>query len=392
MPVKMKGASFLKSLICMGLISPLSHAGEWQAEITPEMRLFMDGPSISSQNEGMSPSVSFNAEYEHIDGANTYVFAPFLRIDHNDSDREHADIREAFWLHEKDDYEVKIGLAQVFWGTIESRHLVDVINQTDGVENLDGEAKLGQPMVQLATFKDWGTLRAFVLPGFRERTYPGIEGRLRLLPVGNARFEDNDKRSHIDTAVRYEHVIGDIDLGLAHFSGTSREPTLTLSEGTLIPTYYQMDQTSIDMQLTTESTLYKLEALSRETQGERFEAISAGVEYTFYDIKESGADIGVLLEGHYDNRPSHLPATTFEHDIFLASRIAWNDINDKELLAGVVVDTKTKNRSYRTEYSQRLNNDISLDLEANIFAGQADPFARALGEDDFVQVSLSYYF
>ena len=42
-----------------------------------------------------------------------------------------------------------VGAAKVFWGTAESRHLVDIINQTDAVEDIDEEDKLGQPMVKV---------------------------------------------------------------------------------------------------------------------------------------------------------------------------------------------------------------------------------------------------
>jgi hypothetical protein len=33
-------------------------------------------------------------------------------------------------------------------------HLVDIINQTDGVESIDGEDKLGQSMMAFSLFKD----------------------------------------------------------------------------------------------------------------------------------------------------------------------------------------------------------------------------------------------
>ena len=74
----------------------------------------------------------------------------------------------------------------MFWGVTELRHLVDIINQTDLVENLDGEQKLGQPMVQLTLLKDWGTLDFFAMPYFRERTFTGPDGRPR--PRSPSRF------------------------------------------------------------------------------------------------------------------------------------------------------------------------------------------------------------
>ena len=62
---------------------------------------------------------------------------------------------------------------QSLLGVTESRHLVDVLNQVDGVEDIDEEDRLGQPMINISTQRDWGSVDLFVLPGFRERTFAG---------------------------------------------------------------------------------------------------------------------------------------------------------------------------------------------------------------------------
>ena len=48
-------------------------------------------------------------------------------------------LREAHWLHDKGAWDLLIGVGKVFWGVTESRHLVDIVNQTDLVENPDQE-------------------------------------------------------------------------------------------------------------------------------------------------------------------------------------------------------------------------------------------------------------
>lgn len=395
----------LLSTSLLGLLLPLSSfagEGEWTGSIAPETRLFAGAPTVQGQNYGSMPSVAFDIEYEYQsdDYRHTFVFNPYYRFDANDSDRDHGDIRKLSWLYEGDDWEIKAGVDKVFWGVVESNHLVDVINQTDFVENLDGEDKLGQAMIQLATIQDWGTLRAFILPGFRERTFAGSEGRLRgplHVDVDRVQYEAGAKRRHIDAALRYEHVIGDWDIGIAHFSGTSREPVLDQGiasdgEAVLVPTYHLMDQTSIDVQLTTESTLYKLEVFTRETQGERFEAIGGGFEYTFYSLYDSDLDLGLLTEYHYDNRPEGVPSTTYDHDVFVGTRLTLNDVDDTELLAGVLVDTHTKNRGFSLEYNRRIGESYKLEVESTIFVGAADSVNQGLSEDDFVTIRLTRFF
>ena len=50
----------------------------------------------------------------------------------------------------------RVGVGKVFWGVTESQHLVDIINQTDLVENIDTEDKLGQPMLETTWLQNWG--------------------------------------------------------------------------------------------------------------------------------------------------------------------------------------------------------------------------------------------
>ena len=126
------------------------------------------------------------------DRVDSILFKPFVRLDQQDSNRTHVDLRELMWLHAADNWETRVGVSKVFWGQTESVHLVDIINQTDAVENIDGEDKLGQPMINLNVFGDYGTISGFILPYFRERTFPGEEGRLRPpLPIeeDNALYE-----------------------------------------------------------------------------------------------------------------------------------------------------------------------------------------------------------
>ncbi len=136
-------------------------------------RFFPQAP-LDPEQKRNSGSLAVQPEYYHEwENGSSFTFVPFARIDSADSERTHFDIRELNYLWLTDSWELRAGIGKVFWGTTEFVHLVDIINQTDGVESVDGEEKLGQPMIQLSIVRDWGALELFVLPYFRERTYPG---------------------------------------------------------------------------------------------------------------------------------------------------------------------------------------------------------------------------
>ena len=243
-------------------------------------------------------------------------------------------------------------------GGKESNHLIDVINQSDSVENLDLEDKLGQPMVNLAFIRDWGSIDLFVLPLFRERTFVGVEGRPNVSSIlrgKEAEFESAAKRNHVDFAIRYSTYTDNLDLGLYHFWGTARSPRIVtrVRAGNvidLVPFYEIAHQTGLDAQLTHGNTLYKLELLHYSSDFGGLFRWSRGGEYTFVGIGETSMDLGILAEYHWDERGTSGPSI-FNHDLF-GVRLAANDVNDTQLLAGLITDMNNRSTMLNLECQQ----------------------------------------
>lgn len=366
-----------------------------------ENRYFPEDPLSSEQHDNY---LSIVAEPEYYrdwdDGRQSFIFVPFVRIDQHDDERTHVDIRELEWIKAAEQREWRIGVRKVFWGVTEFQHLVDIINQTDAVENVDGEDKLGQPMINFALIKEWGTLDLFALVGFRERTFPGDEGRLRTIPPidpDQSDFESSAKKDHIDLAIRWSHALGDWDIGVYRFSGTSRDPrfTIGMDDGAtvLIPLYDQIDQTGIDVQATKGNWLWKLEAIRRSGQGNSFAAATAGFEYTFVGVAESGIDVGIVSEYLFDDRDEDA-LTPFEDDLALGVRLTFNDAQSSELLLGVIADLDDDTRVWSLEASRRLQESWKLSVEARIFSDvpPEDSLLFGLRDDDFIQVELARFF
>lgn len=395
------------AVLPLAMIGGAALAGEWDysATVSGELRVFPNKAAFSDQdNSTLSPSLSFKPEviYEWNGGDDRLTFVPFLRWDADDDNRSHGDIREANWLHLADDWDLIIGVDKIFWGVTESRHLVDIINQNDAVENIDGEDKLGQPMINLNLFRDWGALSAFVLPGFRERSFPDDTARLRgSLPIddGKPTYESGAEDRHVDFALRWTQTYGDWDLGLSHFSGTSREPRLI--EGTdsggrtvLTPQYDQIDQTSLDLQLTRDAWLWKLEAVTRSGHGDRFVAAVGGFEYTLFGVMETNVDLGFLAEYLYDGRDnSTAPGTAADDDIFLGIRLALNDEPDSSLLIGATVDRRSQATLFFIEAERRLGDSWTIELEGGFFLNvPGDDLFAGIQDDDVLTLRLTKFF
>ena len=379
---------------------PLSASeGEWSGYAGLESRLFKEGPAYAGQ-ERHSLAASLNLEYyRDFDGGDQRIVATgFGRWDANDSDRSHLDARELYWWGGFEQAEVTVGLRKVFWGVTETVHLVDVINQDDRLENLDGEDKLGQPMISVLMERDWGTLETFALLGFREAEFGGVDSRLRqplAVDEDTATFDSGADNKRVDWALRYSQVIGDWDLGLSYFHGTDRDPRFNVGlnddgETVLVPHYQLINQVGLDLQATLEDWLWKLEAVGGKVQGgDGYSAMVGGFEFTRYGLFGSVADLGWLMEYQFDDRDGALA----DNDVAIGARLTLNDTQSTEMLVAMSVDLDNQSKFLSMEASRRFGDHWLLEAEVRWFSDidDRDPLYN-LRQDDYLQLELKRYF
>jgi len=379
----------------------LTSAQEFSGNIAVEALTFRQPGQFPDQmDENLTLSFEPRWVGDWNDGDDAWSTELFLRADNKDSGRQHADIRELLWLRLDGDSEWRVDINTMFWGVTESQHLVDVINQSDGVEGIDGEEKLGQPMIHLNRYQDWGVLDFLILPGFRERSFPAAEGRLRLSLVVDTStpiYESSDGNKHIDYAIRFSQTYGDLDLGISLFKGTNRDPQFvpgldSNDQEVLIPVYVQMTQAALDLQLIVEDWTWKLEMIHRDTSPSAYQALTGGFEYTFYSVFDSDINVGSLAEYSYDSRDQGQRGV-FDRDLFVGARFAFNDVQSSELLAGVVVDTENGSQTFRLEGNRRIGDSWKGTIEMQLFSNidVNDPLA-ALANDDYLLLELARFF
>ena len=400
MGLRWLGAAWLVLVLAMAAAAQPSVSGF----VALDVQGFPHQPIFPQQDTNqVLPSLLLQPEftYDWANGNDRLTVVPMARLDFSDDRRQRFDLREFNWLHVAPNWDLLVGVGKVFWGVTESRQLVDIINQTDRVEDLDGRDKLGQPMVRLAFAQDWGTLTLFALPYFRERTFRGEKGRLRapfVVDTDNPQFESSLKEWHPDVAARWTHALGDWDVAVGYFRGTSRAPRFTLdvradSQPRLIPIYDQMDQVGLELQWTVEAWLWKLEAISRWGHGEHFGAVVAGFEYSFFSLFGTALDLGLVAEYLYDGRGAEAPRTLFENDVFVGGRLAFNDVGGTSILAGAIVDNQTGATFVTLEASRRLGDRWTIELESLAFFDVPPTgLLYSVRRDDYVQVRLSRFF
>ncbi|MCK4675276.1 MAG: hypothetical protein KAT61_05135 [Gammaproteobacteria bacterium] len=404
--------TYIVLTIIAATLSNNTQSAEFSGYIGGQTRNFFEDPDRANpeqHNNYLSAVAEPDFFHEWDDGSQNIEIKLFYREDQYDENRSHGDIRELSWTGVYEAWEVRAGISKVYWGVTETQHLVDIINQTDLVENVDGEDKLGQPMIRASTERDWGTLDFFILPGFRERTFAGAEGRPRPNVIidtdRDADYDFSSGKDHIDFAARYSHYIDEWEFGLTVFNGVSREPTNfipvafdSFGNPTIIfPGYSLINQIGLDGQAFFGDWTWKLEATNTQLRsGDRkgtnsFRSVG-GFEYTLVGFSDSSTDLGFVVEYHYSDKRIYTQ-TIFDNDLATALRFVFNDAQSSEILAGITTDADTQTFASFIEASRRLGESWTLEAQIRTFHGTKEN--RPLYSfrfDDFAQIDLNFHF
>ena len=222
-----KGSQVVLVILFVFINSAVFAKAERYGEVSFENRFFSEEGLFGQDKNHSSFTLSPEFYFESEDQKTSFTFKPKIRRDSKDDERNLFDIQDLSLVSVKDSYETRIGIRRDFWGVTETVHRVDIINQTDQVESFDGEDKLGQPMINLSVEREWGILDLYALLGFRERTFAGEKGRLRLpfiINADSALYESGAENLRTDFAIRWSQSYRNVELALSHFSGSSRQP------------------------------------------------------------------------------------------------------------------------------------------------------------------------
>ena len=148
-----------------------------------------------------------------------------------------------------------------------------------------------------------------------------------------------------------------------------------------------------DAQATLESWLLKTEVVGRWSSSfENHIALVSGFEYSFFDIKSSGADLGIVGEFLFDGRGQDAP-TIAQNDVLIGLRFALNDAASTDALLGLFVDLEGDGTIVTLEANRRFGNNFkgTLNYTAWSVSEPSSPLA-AFDREDNIRLELGYFF
>lgn len=390
----------LFSVIALLFIAPKAYSLDLTGTIINEYRFF-PYKAVDEKNFHSNYSIALQPQLHHAwdNDYSSVTFTPFFREDQNDQDgRTHFDIREANYKLISGDWEYLIGVSRVTWGVGASFHIVDVISQLDFVDHPVWQPKQGQQMINIKRKFGDHSLELFVLPGSRQRTFSGKDGRLRLTPrvdTSQTQYESSDGNRHVDEAVHYYYKTENVNGGIYQFWGTSRDPSFTSGktgsgESVLVPYYPIINQVGSHLQATSSNFTVRSELLNRWGQNKRFFASINGGDYMMKQIGGSKYDLDFLIEYHYSDKAGAVN-TPFENDLFAGVMFYFNDERKTWIGAGDVIDMNSPSQSIVFLLQSDLSKKWKLAAEYRGLINTLDTEGLySIRRDGFYQVELIY--
>jgi hypothetical protein len=354
-------------------------------------------PEVIYPSATWEPKLAYKWEGPGLDAA----LQPYLRYDRYDSNRTLFDFKAAKVGIAAGSWYFKAGMDVEFWGVLESRNLVNILNQTDLTEDLLSKRKFGQPMVAADFVGDWGTVDVYALEFFRPREFPGPQGRLRPpLPISDhPSYESENGKRQPDFAARYSKGFGSLDVAVSQFYGTDRDPEMSIAINPLAGPYLAVHypllaQSGLELQWTFGNLILKTEDVLRLNGDWEYASAAGGVglEYNLGARLGMPWDLTWVEEAIYDRREETL-ILPFTRDVFSGFRLACNDARSTEVTLGSDWDyARGRNELVMGEASTRLSDRSRIFLSWRYLTSlESESPVYTLHKDGYTKLRLELY-
>jgi hypothetical protein len=263
-------------------------------------------------NKGLNGKLELEDNFDSYRG---FIALEFLEDSSNDN-RDYTKVNEFYIEGEYANYLIKLGRDVRFWGALELHNISDIYNIKNDKYQFDKDKKVGTDGISMSYYFD-------------------NEDELTLI---YAKKDDISNQFIKYSATR--DILDGLDLSFIYNKNSDAKSYLTYNT------------------LLNNDTLYKLEYSHSEINNKKYYQNGVGIEHTLYGIR-NGKDLGVLVEYYKSDDVTK----TYQDDMFLGSRITFNDVDSSDILVGVIQDRDDKKKSYSFEYNTRFLDSVKTTVK-----------------------------
>ncbi len=316
--------------------------------------------------------------------------------------RRYITLQELYGVWEAEAYRFELGKAVHFWGELEGFNIIDIYNQKNDLKDpFEKGAKLGSAGATLSRYGDGAVWEIGARLYEADHAYP--EADEPYYPFGPAQYDEtlrlSENRDYPTAYVMYsmmsEAVAESESRVVVQHGYDTKRALVPVGAGTLAQYAYLADKVMLSSNIVAGAMIVKLEAAVTDPEADapvgEYRQLGFGAEYGLYPEWADVTLYGEYYRYDYDEDEGQTDiAQVYDHDLFLAVRLAANDVRDSTLKAGVLYDPENREALYRLQARMRLADGLVAKLEGL----KADPargtLLESIGADSRWMLGLQY--
>jgi len=391
---------------------------EYQGHVGIEAQSYILAPKDKHKN-------NFTA-YEQLEMSYTYdslklATRLYAQQDYYDAasdeknERTFGRVDELYGLYEFDEDALFAGKNIRFWGALEVRNITDTFNTQDLRNDLFNPDKMGAWNLAYSHYTDSGEFSVIIKLNEENQKMAALPYMYYFFPAfityDDTLISDESLQrptiylsysgmSETEYPIDYAFIVQHGYDSQRCFSadGPLNGNPVSLNENAYLVNKVMTYNTAV-----IDATLIKLEALYTDVIDNEVVSdywhLGVGVEYTMtFDTLDG--DLGLISEYYrYETLDSEKLSDlelfeTFQNDLFVGLRYAFNDADDSSFIGGVIADLEYDEQAYYMEYETRLGDSLKLKADYRyIEPSTSDLTAYALlKRHERIGLKVAYYF
>lgn len=322
-------------------------------------------------------------------------------------ERRYLLLNELYITKDYEEYTLRVGKEIKYWGELEGYNIADIYNQKNYMKDpFDKNAKYGAIGADITRYFEENSLEFGVKIYEADNDYPQEETPYApFILQYDAHLHVSDSR-YTPTLYIMANIVNDTwlenETKLILLRGyDTKRYFVPISLTTLAQYAYRVNKALFLSHIIYNDTLFKTELsytdVLHDTQMSDYTQLSFGVEKGFYELFSS--DMTVYTEYYRylykdDTKIKNVDISEiYDNDIFVALRIALNDVGSSELKTGVLQDINKKERVFKIEGNSRFFEKFIIHGEyLNISAKTNDTLLSKFDKANRFTLSLEYTF
>lgn len=317
--------------------------------------------------------------------------------------RRYLLLNELYFTNESDNYTINIGKSIKFWGELEGYNIGDIYNQKNYLlDPFDKDKKLGSIGGDFRYYFDDDYVDVGIKVYEKNIKYPKTD--MPYSPFNIAYDKSLQPSNQLNSFYLIYNFLTqnsiDSENRIIIYHGYDNKRYFTLKNSSLSQTSYKVDKIMFLSHILYNDYIFKTELsytdVIDDDEISDYRQLSFGIERGFYEIL--GYDINLYTEYynyHYkdDSKIKNVDISElYNNDIFIATKINFNNLQNSELKLGILYDVKDYEKVYKTTFNSRVFSDFIFSSEYLQTITKVDSLLNNLGDTKRFSVAIRYTF